>query len=83
MSTHSTDGREWAKLSDLKVGDKLTMDDGFDDGDGEGCGISGKTLVVEQGEHGLFVPCGEGHHYLDGQADDGEHLVGMWPAEAA
>lgn len=74
MSTHSTDGREWAKLSALKPGDHLTMDDGFT------CGISDQTLEVGKDEHGLYVPCSEGKHYLDGQLSDvdGDHTVGMW-----
>ncbi|BCH33168.1 hypothetical protein MesoLjLc_50980 [Mesorhizobium sp. L-8-10] len=75
MSTHSKDGREWAKLSQLKLGDRIATDGDFT------CGISNKTLAIERDDHGLYVPCDEGNHYLDGQADDGEHLVGIWPAE--
>lgn len=77
MSTHSTDGREWARLSQLKPGDKIACDNGFT------CGINGKTLTVEKGAGtgNLIVPCRAGAHWLDGQlADDGDHLVGMWPA---
>lgn len=86
MSTHSTDGREWAKLSALKAGDRVELDGGFT------CGIAGKTLIVEEDEDGLFVPCGgaEGEreatqHYLDGQISevDNDHLVGVWPAAVA
>ncbi|TIW23118.1 MAG: hypothetical protein E5V63_25495 [Mesorhizobium sp.] len=75
MSTHSTDGREWAKLSALKPGDKVLTDSGFS------CGMSNKTLTVQVDDLGLFVPCGRVNHYLDGQlADDGDHLVGIWLA---
>lgn len=75
MSTHSTDGQEWARLSQLKPGDKVRTDGGFT------CGMNNKTLEVKQdGSGNLYVDCDEGQHNLDGQADDGDHLVGMWPA---
>jgi hypothetical protein len=72
--SHSTNGHEWARLSVLKAGDKIRTDDGFT------CGINNKTLEVFADERGAFVRCDEGRHYLDGQADDGDHLIGMWPA---
>lgn len=75
MSTHSTDGREWARLSKLKAGDKVTLDDGFT------CGISNKTLEVFEGIHGLYLKCDVGRHFLDGQlSSKTDHLVGVWPA---
>lgn len=76
MSTHSTDGKEWARLSQLRRGDRVLTDDGFT------CGINNKTLTVEQNAHGFFVPCDEGQHFLDGQLsdEDEDHLIGMWPA---
>lgn len=74
MSTHSTDGRPWATLSTLKPGDKLQADPGFT------CIRANDILTIQGCEHGLFVPCSEGKHFLDGQADDGEHLVGFWQA---
>jgi hypothetical protein len=74
MSTHSTDGREWAKLSELKAGDKIQTDGGFT------CGMNNKILIVENDDDDkLFVRCGEGNHLLAGQVDSDEgHLVGMW-----
>lgn len=91
MSTHSTDGREWARLSKLKPGAVLKCDDGFT------CGIAGKEVLVGRDKNGFFVGCDGGEeehearqgtgkfqckHYLDGQTcdEDGDHLVGMWPA---
>lgn len=78
MSTHSTDGREWARLSQLKPGDKICTDGGFS------CGINNKTLAVkiDPETKDLCVECDEGMHSLDGQVseEDGDHLVGMWPA---
>lgn len=77
MSTHSKDGREWAKLSALKAGDKVVTDDGFT------CGINNQTLDVRfDAQHGPWVPCRSGKHFLDGQLSDidNDHLVGIWPA---
>lgn len=75
MSTHSKDGREWAKLSELKPGMTVQMDDGFT------CGIAGKQCLVGAAPDGsLFVNCKDGRHDLSSQADggDGDHLVGVW-----
>lgn len=67
-------GRPWAKLSEVKPGHILIADGGFP------CIKDGARLVVEQdGDGDLFVPCAEGPHLLDGQADDGETLVGLYP----
>lgn len=76
MSTHSKDGREWAKLSMLKTGDKVTLDSGFT------CGIAGLTLEVTIDEKsGPWVTCRSGRHFLDANiADESDHLVGVWPA---
>lgn len=77
MSTHSTDGKEYAKLSTLKPGDKVRTDGGFT------CGMNNKELEVKKNSTGgLYVDCDEGMHGLDGQLseEDHDHLVGMWPA---
>lgn len=86
MSTHSTDGRSWAKLSELKPGDKLIADGGFT------CMRDGAIKVVLAEPNGeLYVFCdgpdGEGgleegkcHHNLKGQISQENHdsLVGLW-----
>lgn len=65
--THSDDGREWAKLSEMKPG----IADIFS------CGISNKTLPVYQdpvnGE--LCVKCEGGNHYLSAQMAVGRYQV--------
>lgn len=72
-TTHDKSGRAYAKLSELKAGDRLVADGGFD------CLEDGQLVVVKAtAAGGLFVICAEGEHYLDGQADDGEHLVGLY-----
>jgi len=72
VSRHSTDGRKWARLSQLRPGDTVEIDDGFR------CMTAGRH-VVEADEDGLFLPCDDGRHYLAGQADAGEHCIGIWP----
>ena len=74
MSDKSKDlnGRPYAKLSETKLGDVLIADSGFT------CILNGAECQVMQDDDGLYVPCQEGRHYLDGQTDDGEILVGLY-----
>ena len=37
---------------------------------------------VYQADDGLYLLCARGRHYLSGQADDGEHCVGVYKALA-
>lgn len=60
------------KLADLKAGHCVFADTGFT------CMAAG-LHIVEADEHGLYVQCSEGHHYLDGQEDDDGELVGLSP----
>jgi hypothetical protein len=77
-------GRPWAKLSEVRVGSSVVADGGFT------CLDKGVERVVQQDSNGkLFIRCGgskrsgvKARHYLDGQADDGEHLVGLYQKEA-
>jgi hypothetical protein len=66
-------GRAYAKLSQLKAGDKVELDADFD------CCEAGlaEVFIDENGE--LFFSCKCGRHQLDGQADDGEHCIGVYP----
>jgi hypothetical protein len=59
------------KLSDLKKGDKIEVDGGFE------CMFGIKE--IDEDEDGLFVPCSHGKHYLDGQLDfgGGDILIGI------
>lgn len=78
--THDINGRAYAKLSDLKakvqqpfVPFVVELDAGFT------CHKAGKVNInwdTASGE--LYFECDEGRHYIDGQADDGEHLVGIY-----
>lgn len=78
MNTHSLDGREWARISQLKDGDRVEVDDSFP------CMPAGiKTVRIEDAS--IYVDCDEGPHELnsnatDGNNSDGDHIVGVWPA---
>lgn len=65
-------GRPWAKLSEVKVGDLLEADNGFN------CIESNTPHTVCEDHEGLYIACAEGYHFLKGQADDGEHLIGLY-----
>lgn len=77
LVTADTDGRPYAKLSELKVGDVLEADGGFT------CIKKGAVLPIWVGNSGqLTVSCLlHGGHEIGGQADDGEHLVGFYKVE--
>ena len=72
MTTTDINGRPYAKLSKLKAGDALIANGGFT------CMRDGSERVVEDEGEYLFVRCAKGKHALDGQADDGEHLIGLY-----
>jgi hypothetical protein len=58
------------KFSDLKAGDEVIADAGFD------CLRAG-THKVESDSAGLFIPCKKGRHYLSGQEGDDGDLIGL------
>lgn len=93
-STHDLQGRPYAKLSQLKIGDKVVVDDGFD------CMKPWKVRTVWGNHSGLWLRCagpiedddmlsnGPGQrslserHMLDGQLqDDGDTLIGIYRKE--
>lgn len=70
-STHDTNGRPWAKLSELEAHRLVELDGGFT------CHKAG-PVTLYQDEVGLYFECEDGRHYVSGQADDGEHCVGIY-----
>lgn len=66
-----TAGRVYARLADLKSGDVVEVDAGFD------CMDMGTHPIVDDGA-GLAIPCACGHHDLDGQLNDNGYLVGVY-----
>lgn len=75
MSDNSTDisSRPWVRMSQVRGGDTVTVDGGFT------CMPAHSKHEVREDSSGLFVFCEEGKHFLDGQADDGEHIIGFYP----
>lgn len=65
-------GREYARLSQLKEGDTIQVDGDFT------CINPWEKLTVGRDKSGLFIPCRDGGHHLAGQADDGENCVGVY-----
>lgn len=65
-------GRPYAKLSELKAGDSIELDNGFT------CAKSGVTTVQED-NLGLYFTCSDGRHTLAGQVED-ETLIGIYRA---
>lgn len=61
----------WLKFSDVKAGDKIQADRGFT------CIAPNAVLEVRSCDHGLYVNCDEGKHFLDGQENADGFLVGL------
>lgn len=60
------------KITDVKEGDKLIADAGFT------CMKDGQVGEVFRTEGGdLAIPCADGSHTLDGQANDDGELIGL------
>lgn len=67
-------GREYARLSELKPGDRVQVDDGFD------CMEPWSIKEVQCNENGdWFINCSKVEHDLYGQLmDDRDHLMGIY-----
>jgi len=59
-------------MKDIKVGNVIIADGGFT------CLADGQTCVVRIDRDGdLYVTCQDGCHYLDGQVDENDIIVGF------
>lgn len=67
-------GTPWAKVSDTSEGCCLIPDDGFT------CMGQGDAKLVHRDGGGLWIPCQEGKHYLDGQLTDDDEYIGLYHA---
>lgn len=66
-------GKPWAQVKETKAGSILIPDGGFT------CLEESIAVVVKEDKDGLYVPCADGTHHLDGQlSDDGTEYVGLW-----
>lgn len=78
MSTHDKNGRPYAKLSELKVGDKVEVDGNFD------CMRKGEIKEIKKYRDGsLIIDCNSKNgHWLEGQKDEGsDSLIGIYKVE--
>jgi hypothetical protein len=71
MNSHSTQGRPWLKLADAKDHMQVELDGGFT------CHKAGMTTLHQQGNR-FYFRCNYGAHFIDDQADDGVHCVGIY-----
>lgn len=87
MCDRDIDGRVYATLSTLKPGDILEADGGFTClKEGEVCEVkldSKEAYENKSAAAGLYIECSAGEHFLCGQADDGEHCIGLYKLEKA
>lgn len=72
MSPHDRNNRPYLRLSDLGPNTVVEFDNGFS------CLRPYSRQLVNYDDDGAFVFCDEGKHYLHGQADDGEHCIGVY-----
>ena len=85
-------GKPYALLSQTHPGDFLIADDGFiSDRNQNGievinfhCIRPNRKCEVKYHETGLYVTCGKGKHFLEGQLDfeDKDSLIGFYPCPA-
>jgi hypothetical protein len=68
-----TENRPWARLSSLRAGSVVELDEGFT------CHPAGEVTLLQDDRTGeLYFECTCGRHLISGQADDGEHCVGVY-----
>jgi hypothetical protein len=65
-------GRSYARLSELKAGDKIQIDGDFT------CIEPWGLRTVKQSYGRLYIACSQGGHNLDGQLNDDGYLVGVY-----
>lgn len=68
--------RKFALLKNIKPGDTLTTDAGFD------CMSPGSKKTVFALADKLFICCKHGHHLLDGQLDNEGYLIGLYDSNS-
>lgn len=77
MATRDIKGRPYLKLSEAKPGQKIICDGGFT------CVNAFETARLGDNNGRLFFLCKDGMHFIDGQAVDGEHCIGLYPTNEA
>lgn len=72
--TQDKNGCSYLKLSEAKQG-LVELDDDFT------CREAGLAMLFAD-ENGLYFMCEKGKHHIKGQADDGEHCIGIYEVRA-
>ncbi len=74
MNNTSVPPKKFALVSEVKAGDLLIPDAGFD------CLTEGKAkLVLNDNLHGLYIKCSHDEHFLSGQiSNDGREYIGLY-----
>lgn len=76
MSTHDKQGRAYAKLSELKAGDIVTVDGDFD------CMEPWGQYEVKDCPRGLYIACrGDEHLLKDDMNIDEGYITGVYKGE--
>jgi len=66
-------GRKYLNINDARSGQKVVVDPGFS------CMAPWSQRVIMQDEHGFFLTCRDGRHYLEpGDPDEGS-VIGVYP----
>ncbi|MFZ1006849.1 MAG: hypothetical protein WAN65_08440 [Candidatus Sulfotelmatobacter sp.] len=77
MATHDKNGREYARMSELKVGDTVEI------GGGMTCRDAGMATIFADRSGEFYITCraGDGRHFLSvevsGEEGD-DHLIGVY-----
>jgi len=71
MPSHDKFGIPYLKLSEAKQG-LVRLDGGFT------CHSKGETMLFARNGKFYFM-CKDGDHFIEGQADDGIHCIGIYP----
>lgn len=74
MSKFDLSGRPYVRLSELRAGVLVELDEDFT------CRRAGPAVVQDYGD-GPFIFCDEGRHYLEGQCDEDGYCVGVYKHE--
>jgi streptogramin lyase len=72
---HDRHGREYARLSELRVGETVEVDRHF-------AGFEKYRTVLED-DGRLWVLCNEGRHFLDGELTPDGSLLGVYKVATA
>lgn len=70
-------GRPYALLEELRDGQRIELDDGFECLNHEADRPTTRTVLADDAGR-LFFTCRCGRHYLDGQLEGGDSLIGVY-----